>query len=97
MMTMSLPCCWRNQTNSVFLPANTTSVVQPLDQGIITALKAHCRRRLVRWLLQELNKCMAAGDSLYQMMRWVESRAANYSLQPFTASLQRAKGLCNYL
>jgi hypothetical protein len=24
-------------------------------------------------------------------------RAANYSLQPFTASLQRVKGLCNYM
>ena len=30
-----------------FLPANTTSQIQPLDQGIIRAMKAHYRKRLL--------------------------------------------------
>ena len=32
----------------VFLPPNTTSVTQSMDQGIIRCLKAHCRKRLVK-------------------------------------------------
>jgi hypothetical protein len=32
----------------VFLPANTTSVAQPLHQGIVACTKAHYRRQLVQ-------------------------------------------------
>ena len=36
----------------VFLPPNTTSVSQPVDQGIIRCLKAHYRKRLVKLILR---------------------------------------------
>jgi hypothetical protein len=64
----------------VFLPANTTSVVQPLDQGIIACAKAHYRRQLVQWVIAEADKPENAGKSLkelrpnfYQMMRWLKT------------------------
>jgi hypothetical protein len=46
----------------VFLPANTTSVVQPLDQGTIACTKAHCRRQLVQWVLDGADKPQNAGS-----------------------------------
>ena len=37
----------------VLLPPNTTSAMQPLDQGIIACTKAHYRRQLVQWVIAE--------------------------------------------
>lgn len=38
--------------NLCFLPPNTTSVLQPLDQGIIKNLKVHFRRALVMKIIE---------------------------------------------
>ena len=40
----------------VFLPSNTSSVLQPMDQGVIRSLKAHYRGRAVRRLCRALDK-----------------------------------------
>jgi hypothetical protein len=62
----------------IFLPASVTSRAQPLDQGIIACIKAHYRRRLVKWMLDTANAPGNEETSLkdlaptfYQMMRWV--------------------------
>lgn len=40
-----------------FLPPNTTSHIQPLDQGIIRAMKERYKRRLLRSLLSKIDEC----------------------------------------
>ena len=40
----------------LFLPPNTTSILQPMDQGVISSLKAHYRGRVVRLLCRALEK-----------------------------------------
>lgn len=41
----------------VFLPPNTTSLLQPMDQGIIRALKSNFRKNLVLKIIQCLDGC----------------------------------------
>ena len=39
----------------VFLPPNTTSVIQPMDQGVLDTLKRYYRKKLMRTALSEVN------------------------------------------
>ena len=60
----------------VFLPANTTSVLQPLDQGIIQNLKLHYRKLLFRRVLSHINdnnsaESIARSINVLDACRWI--------------------------
>ncbi|KAH0613575.1 uncharacterized protein H6S33_005461 [Morchella sextelata] len=71
----------------VWLPANTTSVWQPLDQGIIQAWKAHTKRHQIRHLVREVERTPEGGKipkaTLLQAIRWAVE-AWNTDLKPST-------------
>ena len=55
--------------NVQFLPPNTTSVLQPLDQGIIKNLKVHYRKRVVEHILSAIENDRDPAVNLLQAMR----------------------------
>ena len=48
----------------VFLPANTTSKLQPLDLGIIQSFKVHYRQMFLQYVLARIDQCASATDVL---------------------------------
>jgi hypothetical protein len=62
----------------IFLPPNTTSICQPLDQEIIKNFKVHYRQRLLRHILSRVdqnveNKSINVLDAIF----WIKSALKN--------------------
>lgn len=62
--------------NICFLPANTTSKLQPLDLGIIQNFKVHYRRLLLRYILSKIDECDSATEvansiNILVAIRWI--------------------------
>ena len=68
-----------------FLPKNTTSFLQPLDQGIIRAWKAYYRRGWVSWTLTEFeegryNSVLDISDAIMMACRaWGQIKPSTFS------------------
>ena len=45
-----------------FLPPNVTSVVQPLDQGIIASFKVQYKKKLLEWVLSQFDSSTTHHD-----------------------------------
>ena len=71
----------------VFLPSNTTSFTQPMDQGIIQTLKLKYRKRQLQYVLAQLERTEKSGpqilkeisilDAIYWVARaWEEVEAS---------------------
>ena len=75
----------------VFLPPNTTSVLQPMDQGVIRSLKAHCQGRVVRRLCRALDKTETLPKiSILQAMKILVSLWKAVSAQTIVNSFRKA-------
>ena len=60
----------------VYLPPNTTSMLQPLDLGIIKNFKVYYRKLLMRFILAKIETCSSASEVLQSInvlhaIRWV--------------------------
>ena len=69
--------CRLNNIKIEFLPPNTTSLIQPLDQGIIQNTKVHYRRLITRRLLD----CVGNGKSVTDFVKSITLLDAMHMLK----------------
>lgn len=61
-----------------FFPPNSTSITQPMDQGVIQNLKLHYRRHVLKSLVQNMSQSRSVSDlakqiSILDAVRWIAS------------------------
>lgn len=56
----------------MYLPPNVTSVIQPMDQGVIMSMKRHYKRNLLRELLLQENDCVTTFCKSLNMLKCCE-------------------------
>lgn len=66
----------------IFLPANTTSVIQPLDQGIIMCMKRHYKKLLMNYVISQIDmdnlttgSDIAKSVTPFMAIKWLSSAA----------------------
>ena len=75
-----------------FLPPDTTSVSQPMDQDVIRCVKAHYRKRLVKLILRSLNSNNPlAKVSLLTALQLLASAWNEVSQTTFANCFKKAK------
>ena len=56
----------------VFLPPNTTSKTQPMDQGVIQSLKCHYRKRVIYTLLRHIETKTDLKINVFQALEMLQ-------------------------
>lgn len=68
----------------LYLPANTTSKLQPMDQGIINNFKVYYRKEVVQYVLKSIEENKSSEINILQAMRF--ARKAWFSVSKTTIS-----------
>ncbi|XP_064414219.1 tigger transposable element-derived protein 4-like [Latimeria chalumnae] len=77
-------------TTMVFLPPNTTSKLQPMDQGIIKCLKQHYRRQLIQHMLNCFERKQDTVINLHQGITFAHSAWRKVSSKCISACFRKA-------
>jgi hypothetical protein len=82
-----------------FLPANTTSAIQPLDQGIIQAFKSRYRKQLMIHLLAKMDSKLSASQlaksiTVLDAIYWIDNAWADTKPSTITSCF-KACGFVN--
>lgn len=76
----------------IWLPANSTSRFQPLDQGVINCWKTHWKRHWIKYILQEFesNRNPIHTANVLKAIRWgIQSWEFNVSGNLLRTALER--------
>ena len=75
----------------VFLPSNTTSQLQPLDQGIIQTFKQHYRKRLLRAIIANAEKdpTNTGKVNVLDASQWIAAAVKDVKPSTVTACFRR--------
>ncbi|XP_052260015.1 tigger transposable element-derived protein 4-like [Dreissena polymorpha] len=82
----------------VFFPANTTSLSQPMDQGIIQTLKLKYRKRQLQYILTQTEKNDKVGSQVLQQIStldaiyWINGSWKNIEV----STIQKCFAICGF-